>query len=171
MTGHRDMRELFEKTDRPVFMKMTGADEATLDKMTRWMYSWWGENEGYSLEAVRSALSHSMQEDRLPQTYGLFLDGEIIGMYQFIYDDLWARPDIYPWLANVYMDEKYRGRGYGRLLMSKIRETAENTGFGEVYLYTEFEGLYEKLGWEFLSEIDTFIEDRRVQRLYRLKIY
>lgn len=151
-------------------MQMTSADGNTLEKMTDWMYLWWGRNEHYDREAVKCALEHGMQENRLPQTYGLFLDGEIIGMYQFVYDDLWARPDIYPWLANVYLDEKYRGRGYGRMLMSKIRETAQNTGFGEIFLYTLHRGLYEKLGWEFISEIDTHIEGARIQRLYRLRL-
>ncbi len=41
------------------------------------------------------------------------LDDNIIGMFQFTYEDLSVRPDIYPWLANVYIDEKYSKMGYG----------------------------------------------------------
>ena len=51
-------------------------DAAHLDQMTDWMYEWWGRREGYSYEAVRANMAHSMQEERLPQTYGLFWDGK-----------------------------------------------------------------------------------------------
>lgn len=88
--------------------KLIEPNENILDKTSNWMYNWWGERDGYSFEEVKCFMEHSMQKDKLPQTYGLFLDGQIIGMYQFAYEDLSIRPDIYPWLANVYIDEKYR---------------------------------------------------------------
>ena len=138
-----------------------------LDTMTKWMYDWWGQAENYSYEAVHSYMSHSLQEKRLPQTYGLYLDDTLIGMYQFTMEDLFPRPDIYPWLANVYIDKAYRAYGYGRFLLSSVREAAEKAGLEELYLFTTHIGLYEKFGWEFVREIDTFLEPR-MHRLYRL---
>lgn len=92
-------------------------------------------------------MKNSLQKNRLPQTYGLFLDGNIIGMFQFTYEDLSVRPDIYPWLANVYIDEKYRKMGYGRKLLDNVKNMAkENTNFNELFLYTKHIGLYEKFG-------------------------
>ena len=110
---------------------------------------------------------HSLQEKRLPQTYGLFLDETLIGMCQFTMGDLFSRPDIYPWLANVYIDKVYRSCGYGRFLLNSVRKTAEKAGLKELYLFTTHEGLYEKFGWDFIQEIDTFLEPR-TQCLYRL---
>lgn len=122
-------------------------------------------------DAVRCFMQHSMEENRLPQTYGLFLDNKIIGMYQFTYDDLSVRPDIYPWLANVYIDEKYRGKGYGRELLESVFDNAkENINFGEIFLYTKHIGLYEKFGWAFLEEVDTFKKEQRIERLYKLDL-
>ena len=46
-------------------------DEVHLEKMTDWLYEWWGKAEGYSYEAVHAYMVHSIQEQRLPQTYGL----------------------------------------------------------------------------------------------------
>ena len=116
-------------------------------------------------------MKYSMQQDKLPQTYGLFLDDEIIGMYQFQYFDLTIRPDIYPWLANVYIDTKYRKMGYSKILLENISETAiENIKFNQLYLYTEHIGLYEKYGFEYVSDIDTYSETKRIQRLYRLDL-
>lgn len=135
------------------------------------MFHWWGERDGYSLEEVKCYMKHSLLKDRLPQTYGLYLDDTIIGMYQFTYEDLSIRPDIYPWLANVYIDENYRGKGYARILLESVKITATRiSNCKELYLYTKHENFYEKFGWHFLSEIDTYSKEPRIQRLYKFDI-
>jgi len=144
-------------------------DPRDLNQISRWMYRWWGHSEGYSPEAVRSAMARSLQNDHLPQTYGLFLGDTLIGMYQFTQSDLFVRPDLYPWLANVYLDPDYRGKGYGHLLLSTVRENAMQLDADALYLYTTCEGLYEKYGWQFMELTDTFLEPR-MQRLYRLSL-
>ena len=45
-------------------------DETDLEKITDWMYAWWGVREGYSRDAVRESMRHSFHADRLPQTFG-----------------------------------------------------------------------------------------------------
>lgn len=142
-------------------------DGRYIDIMTEWMYDWWGRKENYSREAVERALAHSLNTDRLPRTYGMLLCGRLTGMYQFTYSDLFVRPDIYPWLANVYLDRAYRGRGLGRLLLGSVKQNARAAGLDELFLFTAHRGLYEKFGWEFAGEIETFLEPH-VQRLYRL---
>jgi len=142
-----------------------------LATITMWMYNWWGEKEDYDFDAVKSYVLHSFQDKRLPQTYGLFLDKKIIGMYQLTHEDLFARPDIYPWLANVYIADEYRKKGYSKILLNTIKANAKtNLPYEELYLYTTHIGLYEKYGWEFVNTIDTFQKEDRTQRLYRLSL-
>ena len=148
-------------------VKLTDGTHAEL--MTEWMYGWWGRRENYPREAVREYVLHSLSEKRLPQTYGLFAGGELAGMYQFTHADLFVRPDIYPWLANVYLEPRFRGVGLGRVLLESVRRNASAAGLDELYLYTSHTGLYEKFGWEYAGELDTFLEPR-VQRLYRLEV-
>ena len=93
--------------------QLINVDNDILNTITAWMYNWWGIKDGYSFDGVKCFMEHSLQKDRLPQTYGLFIDNKIIGMFQLTYEDLAVRPDIYPWLANVYIDEKYRKMGLG----------------------------------------------------------
>ena len=153
------------------FKQLINIDEDTLNIISNWMYNWWGKNDGYSIEKVKCFMKHSMVEHRLPQTYGLFLDCKIIGMFQFAYEDLNVRPDIYPWLANVYVDENYRKQGYGRILLENVKKVAqENIDFEEIFLYTKHMGLYEKFGWTYLYDIDTYNENQRIERLYKLKL-
>lgn len=151
--------------------QITAPDDIMINTIVEWMYAWWGQSEGYSIDALMQYIKHSMQKQRLPQTYGLFLNHTLIGMYQFRFDDLFVRPDIYPWLANVYIDERFRGFGYGKELMQSIYFNAKHhLGFHELFLFTKHIGFYEKFGWEFISEIDTYLETCRVQRLYRLNL-
>lgn len=143
-------------------------DETHLETLTDWMFGWWGAQEHKTREAVRCYMAHSLQAERLPQTYGLFLGEALIGMYQFTHEDLFARPDIYPWLANVYIDPAHRGAGYGRALLASVGANARaNLKSEALYLYTAHSGLYEKFGWTYVGEIDTFLEPR-MQRLYRM---
>lgn len=157
--------------DNLKFKKITELDDNNLNIITTWMYNWWGEKDGYSFEGVKCFVEHSLQKERLPQTYGLFDNEKIIAMFQFVYDDLNVRPDIYPWLANVYIDEDYRNKGIARMLISMVKEVAkENLPYNELYLYTEHTGLYEKFGWTYVSDIDTHIKRSRIQHLYKLDL-
>jgi GNAT superfamily N-acetyltransferase len=144
-------------------------DEVHLEQITDWMYDWWGKAEDYSREAVRTCMAHSLQQQRLPQTYGLFWEDKLVGMYQFVMGDLFPRPDLYPWLANLYVDPACRGAGLGRFLIESVRDHAAKAGLKELYLFTTHSGLYEKFGWTFVQEIDTFLEPR-MQRLYKTEL-
>lgn len=153
------------------FKQITKLDEENLDIMTKWMFDWCGIKDGYTLESVKCYLQSSFQKKRFPQTYGLFLDGKIIGMFEFTLSDLSARPDIYPWLANVYVDKEMRGKGFGRELLSRVKEVAKkNLSVDELFLYTSHDGLYEKFGWKLVSKIDTHHENPRIQKLYKLDL-
>ncbi len=83
--------------------------------------------------------------------------------------DLDVRPDIYPYLANLYVQEDYRGNGIVKLLIDRALSEAKRLGLSELFLYTKHVGLYEKYGWEFIGEIDTFLLPR-IQRLYKINI-
>lgn len=141
-----------------------------IETMTDWMYGWWGAREGYTREAVKESLLHSLNTDRLPMTFGLYRNGTLIGLYQFTNSDLFVRPDLTPWLANVYLDPAYRGKGFGRRLLSTVKENARAyLSVPALYLFTTHAGLYEKYGWRFEAEIDTHLAPR-IQRLYRLSL-
>lgn len=150
---------------------LINVDDLVLIKVTAWMYNWWGKEDGYSFDEIKCFMRHSMQKSKLPKTYGLFKDKEIIGMYQFSYEDLDCRPDIYPWLSNIYIDEEYRHQGYARKLLESVKENAlKDVPFNEVFLYTKEIHFYEKFGFEFVSEIETFDAKNPLQRLYKLKL-
>ena len=58
--------------------KVIEIDENNLNKMTKWIYEWWGKSEALTLEQVKTILKHCMQKERLPQAYGAFIGDKII---------------------------------------------------------------------------------------------
>ncbi len=152
-------------------IRLEDSNNYIFDKLCEWNYNWWGIKNNYSFEAVKCNLEHCLCKEKLPQTFVALIDGEPAGMYQLsMSDDLDSRPDIYPWLINVYVDEKFRGRNICRKLMNTVEENAKKANLTELFLYTKHIGLYEKFGWEFVEEVKTFKADSPIERLYRLKI-
>ena len=94
------------------------------NKICEWNYNWWGVRNNNSIEEVKCYLKHSLCKDnRLPQTFIALINDEPVGMYQIsMSDDLVeSRPDIYPWIVNVYVDEKKE------LTTNDILETIRHT--------------------------------------------
>lgn len=153
-------------------IRLESSDNYIFEKVCEWNYNWWGVRDNKSIEEVEEYLKHSLcKNNKMPQTFVALVDGIPAGMYQIaMSDDLESRPDIYPWLINVYVDEKYRGNNIGRNLLNTVKENAKNIGLTELYLYTKHIGLYEKFGWQFVEEVKTFREESPIERLYRLEI-
>lgn len=136
-------------------------------KVAKWMYNWWGENDGFSLDEIVIRLQYSLCEDRIPQTFVAKINNRIVGVYQFAMEDAPTRPDLYPWLCNLYVDELYRNAGVAKAMLESIKSNMEALDIHEIYLYTEHTGLFEKYGFEYQSDI---IVDRGPVRLYKLEI-
>ena len=152
-------------------IKLEESNNLFFDKICDWYYNWLGIKNNESIEEIKCTFEHSLCKNKLPQTFVALIDGEPAGMYQLsMSDDLNSRPDLYPWLINVYVDEKFRGRNVARELMNTVKENAKKLGLTELYLYTKHVGLYEKFGWKFIEEVKTFKDDSPVERLYKLEI-
>lgn len=152
-------------------IKLEESNNLFFDKICDWYYNWLGIKNNESIEEIKCTFEHSLCKNKLPQTFVALIDGEPAGMYQLsMSDDLNSRPDLYPWLINVYVDEKFRGRNVARELMNTVKENAKKLGLTELYLYTKHIGLYEKFGWKFIGEVKTFKDDSPVERLYKLEI-
>ncbi len=151
-------------------IKLEDENSIYINTIAKWMYDWWGSRDGYSLEAMNCFIKHSLCKDKLPHTYIALVDEQLVGMFQFSYADLVCRPDIYPWLCNVYVEQKYRQQGIFKVMMNQVFDCAQEAALKELFLYTKHIGLYEKYGWEFVGDIETFTNDQHVQRLYKLDI-
>lgn len=154
-------------------IRLEDSNNYIFEKICEWNYNWWGVRDNISFEEVKCSMEHSLcQKDRLPQTYVALIDNKPVGMYQIsMSEDLNnSRPDIYPWLINVFVDENCRGKNVYKELMNTVEKNAKKLNLKELYLYTKHIGLYEKFGWEFAETVKTFRSDSPIERLYKLKI-
>lgn len=62
------------------------------------------------------------------------------------------RPDLMPWLACLYVNEKHRGKGLAAQLLRHGIQEAKRLGHPALYLSTDLENFYERKGWLYLAE-------------------
>nr|WP_256702194.1 GNAT family N-acetyltransferase [Paenibacillus sp. P32E] len=91
---------------------------------------------------------HSMKtEDGLPRFYIAVQNGSIIGTYALLRNDLISRQDVFPWLACLYVVPEFRGQKMGAELLQHALQKSRELGHDNLYLCTDLDGYYERLGW------------------------
>ncbi|MEG1805984.1 MAG: GNAT family N-acetyltransferase, partial [Clostridia bacterium] len=136
--------------------KLTDKNDPDIEKICDWLFAWWGEFEGFTKEKMRAYVTNSLMENKIPQTFGAFDDGQLVGIYQFSMQDCEVRPDIYPWLINVFVEKSHRGHGIFKKMMESIPQTARDVGIKTLFLFTDHVDLYEKFGWKFVELFKIF---------------
>ena len=132
-------------TDGISIVRLTDNDEL-MDTAVQYFWKCWGSESNFSF--YDDCIRHSVNtENGLPGFYLAIRQGEIIGSYALLVNDLVSRQDLMPWLACLYVNEEFRGQGIGRLLLDHALRSAAKLGFRNVYLSTDLEGYYEGSGW------------------------
>ena len=113
---------------------MDSAEVAALLKTTYWANT-------RSLETIEKSMRNS-------SCYGVYLDEgkKLVGFARVISDDATTY-----YLCDVVIDPAYRGRGFGKALVSHIVSLPEYAGLRGLLLTKDAHGLYEKFGFEAVS--------------------
>lgn len=134
-----------------VIIKNLKEDPMYIDTVINWLYSEWGNNNH---KYWQSWIERSLFSDKIPQTYLLFVDGEIAGTYSLWRCDLQSRQDLFPWFGGLYIDPCFRGKKFndiklGVLLQNHAIQQLKKLGFKKAYLYTEKDPKYYiSNGWQ-----------------------
>lgn len=79
----------------------------------------------------------------------------IVGFCVFKKENLNKYPEIYPWIDDVMILEKYRGKGYGKELLKQAEKVLKEMGYNKIYLWTDQAPLfYKKLGYTFKQKVE-----------------
>ncbi len=115
----------------------------------------------------------SVEADILPQTWvikGMDEEKEILGFYQLVSHESVTRfSDLSPFISAVYVDERLRGCGFGKLILDHAKYEAAGLGFGKVYIATDHIGFYEKYGFREIG-LDVYSWGRAA-KLYEADTY
>lgn len=121
------------------------------EKAASFFQNRWGNER--TAKMYEDCIMHSVNaENPFPQWY-LLCDGEnAVGGAGLVLNDFISRADLYPWLCALYVDEAYRGNGYGKALIERVKKGAKAAGMRFLYLCTELEGFYERAGFEYMAD-------------------
>ena len=107
-----------------------------------------------TLSEVEVKFHEHLNKDALPLTY-IALDGEeVVGMCSLRAND-GIKSKYLPWLGSLCIEETYRKRGIGKLLMKVTKEKACSLGFQKLYLFTfeqEIADWYAGNGWKKIED-------------------
>ncbi|NIM94615.1 MAG: GNAT family N-acetyltransferase [Anaerolineales bacterium] len=122
---------------------------ALTSRLASWFYEEWGRRQpNNSVEKIEKVLRQRMNRDELPLCLVAFLGSELVGTASLIFHEMETHPQHEHWLASVYIQETYRGRGLGSQLIKITLEEAHKLGIPDLYLYTHsHENYYARLGW------------------------
>lgn len=146
-----------EERDRFDFVPLAERPDA-VPQVARWWCDEWGLPQRHeSLEAYLSELE-SLKPGDLP--FHLLAVGgrNILGVATLknrsALHELF--PDFRYWLSGVYVPPALRGRGIATALCLKMVDIAKTKGVGRLHLTTEVPdgGLYAKIGWEPIRQVD-----------------
>ena len=107
--------------------------------------SYW--SEGVSRELVERSIEHSIP-------FGVYAGGEQVGFARVISDRA-----SYAYLADVYIEEPFRGTGLSKLLMRAVMEHPELQRLRRWILGTrDAQGLYRQFGFTELQRPERWME-------------
>lgn len=132
------MISIVSTADRPDLVPTTG----------QWRWEAFFKDE-MSLDDVLRLEEDCAINGKLMPTVLVMLAGEQpVGMVTLCLDDLEGRPDLNPWLAGVYIDPQFRGKGYALRLVEELEAVAQSAGITRLSLYTSSAAeLYSKARW------------------------
>jgi GNAT superfamily N-acetyltransferase len=91
-------------------------------------------------------------------------NGKIVGMASIMKTDYYPLPDIYPWISCIFVTESARGHRISGQLIDHANRYAKELGFSRSYIPTEYIGLYEHYGYEYIHDIINY--GGGIDRLY-----
>lgn len=114
-----------------------------------WRHEAFLKDDGFSVaDSYGQLQTLATTEDALQTALIARVKGACAGIVLVVREEIDAVHDVSPWLASLYVDEAYRGRGVARALIAAAEAHARSHGVERLYLYTvDAQPLYLKCGW------------------------
>ena len=133
--------------------------------LARWHYDQWGFLTGAdSFDGYVALLTKAAGSRAVPSVLVAVLKGELLGSANLVASDLPPRPELTPWLAQLFVAPTRRRAGVGAALACAILERARQCGHPRVYLYTSgtLPQYYSRLGWRVVERLASLERERTV---------
>jgi len=117
--------------------------------ISAWFYHEWSYlyPERTSNDVTKS-IAERINKDSIPMALVALEGNELLGTVCLKIHDMDSRPDLSPWLADLYVKKSCRRNGIGSALVKAIEKKAVQLGIRRLYLYTpDSEKFYTGLDW------------------------
>ncbi|MBM6688633.1 GNAT family N-acetyltransferase [Collinsella tanakaei] len=126
---------------------------------------WFSSIWGVATEDYRTSMRACVQgRTAIPQWYIVCDNGRIAAGAGVIDNDFHERRDLAPNVCAVYVQPEYRRLGVARRLLDAVCHDMARQGVPHLYLLTDHDGFYERLGWQFVGMVRD--DDGELGRMY-----
>lgn len=127
---------------------------AAIPLLAGWVEQEWGHLlPETTLETFAQGFAERAVPHQIPTTWVAIIGEQVAGMASLDPHDMTTRPELFPWLAAVYVAPQFRGQGIGSSLAQTAMQEATALGLPHLYLFTPDKmSFYGRLGWQ---EIET----------------
>lgn len=127
----------------------------------------WGRSTGFDSAAdYERFLCEAARAHRLPAVLVARRGEKFLGSVNLLVHEMTTRPQLSPWLAQLFVIAEERGHGIGSLLVRACLARFAELGFSRVHLYTaaatSLPAYYAALGWRTLEETEYLGKPRAV---------
>jgi predicted N-acetyltransferase YhbS len=133
--------------------------------LARWHYDQWGPLTGASsFDDYVVLLARAAANRTVPSVLVAALEGDLLGSATLVASDLPSRPELTPWLAQLFVESTRRRVGVGAALVHAVIERARRCGYPRIYLYTSgtLPHYYGRLGWRIVERLHYLGQERTV---------
>jgi len=132
-------------------------DPSAYKQVAAWYFDEWLSGlPGMSVEKVALKLSSYDNRDKAPLLVLAKLNGELMGAAELKIREMDIYPEYEYWIGGVYVKSSARGKGIAANLVKEVIKQAKAQAIDQLYLQTLKlnGGLYSKLGFGFIEEVD-----------------
>jgi predicted N-acetyltransferase YhbS len=146
-----------ETSREPVRIEPLADHPEAIPTIARWHFDQWGrKSPTRSVASAAERLRGHLRRDATPLTMVALAGDALVGSAALICQDMKdARPELSPWLADVFVDPARRRRGVASALVAALVAKARALGVENLHLYTpDQERLYARFGFVVRERID-----------------
>ena len=117
----------------------TLVDPVHLAQLREWFISEWAEVDPFEV---------SHEGLQVPSPIVITENDRLLGGLSFTWAQKPNVAEMAIWINAVLVSPEYRGMGLASQLIQAAESEAKNSGVNELFVYSEFPRLYQKLGWQ-----------------------
>lgn len=135
--------------------------------IAEWHHAEWAKyNPGQTLDDRIKLYNDFLENNFLPTMLVGIVNDEVVGTACVLDHDMDIYPELFPWLASVFVHPNHRGKGYATHLVNEVVSETKKKGYKEMYLYTpDQQSLYSKIGWTILEDLNYMSEDVSIMKM------